>query len=150
MNYSRRPIKEGFNINPNDPCVANKEICGSQFIICWYVDDVKLSHAQADEVTKMMDILEHHFGTMNDSWGKTHTYFGIDFEIRNGKVILKMTDYLKEYIQAYGEAINTSATSPANNGLMTIDHESGILDEKRKFKFHHITTKLLHICKRVR
>jgi len=143
-------IKEGFKINPYDPCVANKDICGSQFTICWYVDDLKLSHVKSEEVTKMINTLESHFGKMNVTRGKSHTYLGIDFEIRKGKVILRMTDYLKECIHAYGEAINTSATSPANNGLMSVDENSIKLDESRKVKFHHITAKLLHICKRVR
>ena len=35
---------KGFKTNPYDPCVANKEINGSQFTIVWHVDDLKLSH----------------------------------------------------------------------------------------------------------
>ena len=58
-------IKEGFKINPYDPCVANKDVCGSQFTICWYVDDLKLSHVKSEEVTKMINTLESHFGKMN-------------------------------------------------------------------------------------
>ena len=61
-----------------------------------------------------------------------------------------MTNYSKECIQAYGEAINTLATSPANKGLMIVDQGSNTLDENRKLKLHHITAKLLHICKRLR
>ena len=33
-----------FEVNPYDPCVANKMIDGSQFTIVWHVDDLKLSH----------------------------------------------------------------------------------------------------------
>ena len=35
---------KGIEVNPYDPCVANKMIDGSQFTIVWHVDDVKLSH----------------------------------------------------------------------------------------------------------
>lgn len=34
----------GFEINPYDPCVANRIIRGKQHTIAWHVDDVKSSH----------------------------------------------------------------------------------------------------------
>jgi len=142
--------KEGFVLNPYDPCVANKVVNGSQFTVCWYVDDLKLSHTSADEVTKMVKKLEHYFGEMNVSRGKEHTYLGIDFKIENRKVVLTMTKYLEECIDALGEAINTTASTPANNGLMHVNEESLLLEEGRKEKFHHVVAKLLHVCKRVR
>ena len=36
--------KEGFVVNPYDPCVANKMVDGKQQMICFHVDDCKLSH----------------------------------------------------------------------------------------------------------
>ena len=44
-------------LNPYDNCVANKIINGSQFTIVWHVDDLKLSHVDPDEVTKIIDLL---------------------------------------------------------------------------------------------
>ena len=38
----------GFEVNPYDPCVANKIVEGSQCTIVWHVDDLKVSHK--DEV----------------------------------------------------------------------------------------------------
>ena len=37
----------GFNINPYNPCVANKMIDGQQMNICYHVDDPKLSHLRS-------------------------------------------------------------------------------------------------------
>jgi hypothetical protein len=34
----------GFEINPYDPCMANKIVDGMQMTICFHVDDYKLSH----------------------------------------------------------------------------------------------------------
>ena len=34
----------GFEVNPYDPCVANKIINGSQMTVTWHVDDLKVSH----------------------------------------------------------------------------------------------------------
>ena len=48
---------KGFKPNPYDPCVVNKEVNGSQFTITLHVDDLKLSHKDPEEVTKMIDYL---------------------------------------------------------------------------------------------
>jgi hypothetical protein len=34
----------GFEINPYDPCVANKMVNGTQMMIRWHVDDSMISH----------------------------------------------------------------------------------------------------------
>ena len=36
----------GFEINPYDPCVANKMVDGKQLTITWHVDDLKVSHVK--------------------------------------------------------------------------------------------------------
>ena len=40
----------GFELNPYNPFVANKQINGSQSTICWYVDDNKMSHKDSKVV----------------------------------------------------------------------------------------------------
>jgi hypothetical protein len=39
--------KMGFELNPYDPCIANKVIEGAQCTIAWYVDDTKISHIKS-------------------------------------------------------------------------------------------------------
>ena len=34
--------KMGFEINPYDPCVANKTVGDSQMTVTWHVDDLKV------------------------------------------------------------------------------------------------------------
>ena len=75
----------GCIINPYDVCVANKVINGSQFTIAWHVDDLKLSHNNADEVTKMIKWFkskfeDEHIGLVKVSRGKKHKYLGMDFD----------------------------------------------------------------------
>ena len=41
----------GFEVNPYDPCVANKIVNGSQCTIVWHVDDLKVSHKDEAVVT---------------------------------------------------------------------------------------------------
>eukprot|EP00957_Ditylum_brightwellii_P210344 15364857-Ditylum_brightwellii.AAC.6 len=38
-----------FEDNPYDPCVANKKIKGKEMIICWHIDDLKISHEDSRE-----------------------------------------------------------------------------------------------------
>ncbi len=40
----------GFEINPYDPCVANKTINGTQMTIRWHVDDLMISHLSQDKI----------------------------------------------------------------------------------------------------
>ena len=49
--------REGFELNPYDPCVANREVNGNQQTIVWHVDDCKVSHVNDtvnEELVKML------------------------------------------------------------------------------------------------
>ena len=54
----------GFQLNPNDPCVTNMVITGKQCTICWYVDDLKISHESEDVVSDIIFKIEQRFGKM--------------------------------------------------------------------------------------
>jgi len=147
---ARTLIELGFSINCYDPCVANKLVNGKQFTICWYVDDLKLSHVQSDEVTKMLEVLNQKFNQMTITRGKQHTYLGMQFEIKGGKISMNMESYLDECIKSFGEVIVSSAATPANKTLMQINDQSELLCDEKRETFHHIVQKLLHVCKRTR
>jgi Reverse transcriptase (RNA-dependent DNA polymerase) len=55
-------VKWGFEINPYDPCVANKVIDGSQCTIIWHVDDLKISHVSDKVVKIILDMLDKQYG----------------------------------------------------------------------------------------
>ena len=56
--YYRKFVKSltdiGFEINPYDPCVANKMIDRKQMTICWHVDDLKASHVKSKIMDRMV------------------------------------------------------------------------------------------------
>ena len=54
--------KEGYKVNPYDCCVANKIINNKQCTLVWYVDDCKISHVDAQMVTKEIKMITDHFG----------------------------------------------------------------------------------------
>lgn len=49
---------QGFELNHYDPCVANNMIDDAQFAIVRHADDLKLSHENSYEVTKMINHLK--------------------------------------------------------------------------------------------
>ena len=140
----------GFKLNPYDLCVANKMVNGHQLTVGWYVDDVKMSHMDDDELTKLIELLEEKFGKMNVTRGNKHIYLGLEIELRDGKVYISMKGYLEEAIQDFGEPIDGGATSPAAKNLMVVNADAERLDKTRQDKFHSIVQKLLHVSKRAR
>jgi hypothetical protein len=68
--------KMGFELNPYDPCVANKWIGGKQCTVAWYVDDNKISHVAPKVVTEVIRIIEESFGIMSVTRGKVHEFLG--------------------------------------------------------------------------
>ncbi len=53
---------DGFELNPYDPCVANKVIDGKQMTVCWHVDDLKVSHVDPAHVTLFGEWLSKKYG----------------------------------------------------------------------------------------
>jgi hypothetical protein len=53
----------GFDINPYDPCVANKIINGKQITICWHVDDLLIGHVNPVVVTRFLIWLAKRYDT---------------------------------------------------------------------------------------
>ena len=43
-------IKDGFVVNPYDPCIANKTVDRKQLTVTWHVDDLKVSHVEQEVI----------------------------------------------------------------------------------------------------
>jgi hypothetical protein len=52
--------KTPFVINPYEPCIVNATTNGKQMTITWHVDDLKVSHIDPFQITKMCIILSIH------------------------------------------------------------------------------------------
>jgi hypothetical protein len=52
--FTNSLMEIGFELNPYDPCVANKMIKGKQMTICFHVDDCKLSHRSPKVMDQMI------------------------------------------------------------------------------------------------
>jgi hypothetical protein len=59
-------IGQGFDINPNDPCVANKTVAGAQLTVCWHVDDLKASHVLSHAVHEFINWVKSTYGAIGE------------------------------------------------------------------------------------
>jgi hypothetical protein len=110
----------GFEINPYDPCIANKILKGKQLTVIWHVDDLKVSHVSSNVVTKMADWLKSTYerlfddgsGEMKICRGKIHEWLGmtLDFTV-DGEVKVTMIPYVKEIVQQFQEHDNSTKTA---------------------------------------
>ena len=55
-------LSYSFELNPYDPCVANKIINGEQITICWHVDDLKSSHIDPKVNNEFLQWIKDTFG----------------------------------------------------------------------------------------
>ena len=70
----------GFEINPYNPCVANKAIDGSHITICFHIDEWKLIHRECKANDRMIKWIFQYYesifdggsGKMSVSQGEVH------------------------------------------------------------------------------
>lgn len=148
--FSKTLVDMSFEINPCDKCVANKMVNGKQMTIVWYVDDCKVSHVDAEEVTKVLNAIRDHFSNLTITRGNDHTYLGTNFHIRDGKVYMKMKDCILDAFKTFGKTITQEAVTPAKPYLFDAREGANLLPENKADIFHSTTAKFLHLMKCVR
>ena len=145
----------GFEVNPYDPCVANKIIDGKQFTVVWHVDDLKISHEDHKEIDKfvkwLQDMYEDDVGKVKVTRGKIHDFLGMTLDFTTpGKVKINMIEYVKKMVEDFPEQDDTTATTPAANHLFDVRDNATKLPEDKAMIFHNMTARGLFVCKRAR
>lgn len=144
----------GFELNPYDWCVANKQINGKQCTILWHVDDLKISHVDKNVVTEIIKWLEEEFGKespLTVRRGREHDYLGmvLDYSECN-KVKIRMEGYIENMLNDMPDDMEGEAVTPAANHLFEVNQNGTKLDETASEFFHHVVAQLLFLCKRGR
>ncbi len=121
--FYRKLISElkgmGFEVNPYDPCIANKMINSSQMTVRWHVDDLMISHSSNEAISQFLHALKDIYGdNLAENTGRIHDYLGMvfDFSVRD-KVKINMTKYLLKVIADFPEEIIGKAATPAGDHL---------------------------------
>ncbi len=110
--------KYGFEINPYDPCVANKIVNGNQLTVLWHVDDLKITHKETKVVLAFIKWLDTKYTTLTVHRGKIHNYQGMDLDYTTpGVLSVTLEKYTKAIINNFPESITATATTPAADHL---------------------------------
>ena len=152
----------GFELNPYDPCVANKMIDGKQMTVCFHVDDCKISHRKRQAVDRIIKYLRKEYesifedgsGKMKVSRGKIHTYLGmtLDYSVK-GQVRISMFDYVEEILTAFDKAEpkgDGTKSDAAPDNLFKVNEDCEKLRSNKAVEFHNLVAKTLYATKRAR
>ena len=147
--------KWGFELNPYDTCVANKMINNKQCTILWHVDDLKISHVDAEVVEDIISRLNERYGgraPLTVTRGKVHEYLGmtIDYSVA-GKVTIRMDEYVQEILDEARPDMDGESTTPAAEHLYEVNNDNPeLLAEDTAQYFHTMVAKMLFLSKRAR
>ena len=145
-----------FTVNPYDACVANKDIDGSQFTVCWHVDDLELSHRSPVIVSKIINRIQDEFGReapLTVQRGKVFDdYLGMKMDFsEKGKVIFLMQEYIDRLIaETPQDMMKGPCSTPAANHLFQVNDDAELLNNDNARKFHHLVATLLYLAKKTR
>ena len=157
--FTKSLVSVRFEINPYNPCVANKTVNGTQMTICFHVDDCKLSHHSSRANDNMIDwlcqeyesIFEDGSGQMTVSRGRVHKYLGmtLDYTIC-GQVNISMFNYIDKIINAFDKAEpkgGGTKSSAAPDDLFKVDKDREKLWPEKAVEFHNLVAKTLYATK---
>ncbi len=147
-------ISLGFEINPYDPCVANKMVRGKQLTVCWHVDDLFIGHEDPTVVTHLLQWIANRYDTddkkLNVVRGHKHDYLGmnLDFSIP-GEISIDMIPYINKIITAFPKKITGVQSTPASDHLFQVrpTSEATFLPEDQAGAYHHTTAQLLFLSR---
>jgi len=118
------------------------------------VDDLKISHVEADVVTGVLNDVEKVFGKdapVTITRGKIHDYLGMTLDFSDpGKFKVKMLDYADGMLSDLPADMRGVAATPAGDHLFDVNESAEKLDEPTAQFFHHQVAKALFLCKRAR
>ena len=153
-NLTQALTQWGFEINKYEPCVANKNINGTQCTITWRVDDLKISHVDEQIVLNIIRQLNVKYGKVSPlsyNIGKKHHYLGMLIDYSEvGHVKIDMREYISRILDEVPPEMRGKATTPAAAYLFDINESCAKLDEEQARFFHYVVAKLLFLSKRGR
>jgi len=142
-------ISMGYEVNPFDRCVFQKEIDQGTITVCVYVDDIFATSESDSLLEDLILELEREYKKLTVNRGIRHEYLGMLFIFSDdGTVYINMEQYTRDVLKECG--VTTTYAEPATGSLFTIDTTSPILDTKDSALFHRNVAQLLYMATRTR
>ncbi len=156
--YYKKFVKDiqeiGFELNPYDPCVANRMVNGKQHTITWHVDDLKSSHVDPKVNDDFLKWLQEKYGSVKKvegTRGKKHDYLAMTLDYSEPGVLkVDMVDYVKGMVEDFPEELDEKVKGPWTEKLFKIDEKAPPLSKKKAEVFHTFVMKGMFLCKRAR
>ena len=142
----------GFEVNPYNICVANRDVNGMQQTVTWHVDDVKVSHICAKANKKFYRWCKDKYGNNENghvkvSRGKIHEYLAMNLNYtKPSKVIVDMRHYIKELLKEYPYELNKNIEYPWNGKLFENDNDMEQLTNEHAEAFHAFVMKCMFLA----
>jgi hypothetical protein len=140
-------------------------------MICFHVDDCKISHESTKVVEESIDwvrakyesIFEDGLGEMKVHRGKVHKYLGMSLDfLHKGQCCVTMYDYLDGILEAFYEAMKKHGEgcitvnkrrcvkTVAPDNLFVVNEDCKKLSLEAAASFHMIVAKTLYVNKQAR
>ena len=101
-------------------------------------------------IDSIISEIERLYPGLTKSRGRVLNYIGMTFNFEQlGRVVISMEYFIKDLLGDCIEIVGVSRT-PAGDNLFKIDHNSPLLKDKERERFHSPTAKLLYVSKRTR
>ena len=113
------------------------------------MDDLKVSHKDPWEVTKMATFLSKIYGDAKVQCGKNLDYLGMHLNYTaSGEVKISMVPYVQNIIKDFPEEIMSTANTPEAEYLFKDTEDTKLikLSYTQAIDFHHNLAKLLFMC----
>ena len=141
-----KKLKEmGFEINPYNPCVANKVVDGTQMTLRWHIDDLLMSHVSQCKILKFVKHTKDVYGDNRaKNVGMTHNYLGMTFDYAfKGEVRINMCKYLLTIIEEFPKEITGVSATPATDYFFKVREDGRKLNKEQADMFHHTVYQML-------
>jgi hypothetical protein len=135
----------GFEIDPYNPCAANKMVNRIQMTIRWHVDDLMISHLSRDKIMKVVQGIKDIYGeNLAETVGTVHDYLGMTFDYSFTKEVrINMWDYFRKVIKEFPEEIMGMCATPVSDHLIKVQENGSKLSKELVEVFHHTVCQLL-------
>ncbi len=147
-------VSLGYELNPYDLCVANKNINGKQMTICWHVDNLFIGHEDPEVVSHFFRWISNRYDTddknLNVVRGPKHDYLWMNLDFSESVMVkIEMTPNITKIVTAFPEKITGVQSTPAADHLFNIrpDTEARPLPEEQAQAYHHTTAQLLFLSR---
>ena len=119
---------------------------GHQCTSLWHVDDIKISHANEQIVSKVLSELEKEYGKQAPL---TNTIMGmVLYYTIVATIQVTMFDYIKNMLSELPPMLDGESRTSAPLHLCEVNEEAVKLGKAEALLFHHYFSKLIFLCKR--